>query len=390
MWEDRKSRKYAPPQSGINQFNSNAFGNRGYDETEDLHAWSIYRQNLNADLSESAIGINKSSNTERPFGNFQLRETTVKNILNHPKYGPRLRDHDPATYLRYGLPRVKVVQSELGPRLASHHPTSANQSPSHHHSHHNLHRPPSAAHHHHHRPKPSGGGSGLSDHHHNPSANQSPSHHHSHHNLHRPPSAAHHHQHPKPSSGSGIGDHHRIPNGNQGMTSDSASISDYEVEIGNLKQQNVRRTWKSDPDLIRAGELIDNGDPTHYRKKSHMINANPHHKYSSQAPMYNKAVSESDLRHAAVNGNGLTSGHRTKSNGAPYNSELHDETYNTVLPKHPHLIVRGLYYEIDKTSKLKRFCGAQRTKLRIFDNISFEVRAGEVLAVMSANGKCYS
>ena len=56
-----------------------------YDQTDDLHAWSIYRQNLNADLSECAIGVNKSSNTERPFGNFQLKEQTVNNILRHPK-----------------------------------------------------------------------------------------------------------------------------------------------------------------------------------------------------------------------------------------------------------------------------------------------------------------
>lgn len=92
MWDDREARKYtvptnAPSHTGASSMSASAF-NYGYDHTEDLHAWSIYRQNLNADLSESAIGINKSAASEKPFGNFQLKESTVNNILSHPKVGP--------------------------------------------------------------------------------------------------------------------------------------------------------------------------------------------------------------------------------------------------------------------------------------------------------------
>lgn len=55
--------------------------------SEDLHAWSIYRQNLNSDFTDSALG--SSDKSPLPYGNFQLRDTTVQSILNHPRYGPK-------------------------------------------------------------------------------------------------------------------------------------------------------------------------------------------------------------------------------------------------------------------------------------------------------------
>ena len=51
--------------------------------TEDLHAWSIYRQNLNTDFTDSALGSNDKS--PLPYGNFLLKETTVQAILNNPR-----------------------------------------------------------------------------------------------------------------------------------------------------------------------------------------------------------------------------------------------------------------------------------------------------------------
>jgi hypothetical protein len=71
--------------------------------SEDLHAWSIYRylrtqrpsssnsvvdrQNLNSDFTDSALGSTDKS--PLPYGNFQLRDTTVQSILSHPRYGPK-------------------------------------------------------------------------------------------------------------------------------------------------------------------------------------------------------------------------------------------------------------------------------------------------------------
>jgi hypothetical protein len=48
--------------------------------SEDLHAWSIYRQNLNSDFADSALGAGEKS--PLPYGNFQLRESTVS--INRP------------------------------------------------------------------------------------------------------------------------------------------------------------------------------------------------------------------------------------------------------------------------------------------------------------------
>ena len=73
--------------------------------SEDLHAWSIYRQNLNSDFTDSALGSSEKS--PAPYGNFHLRDQTVQSILANPKYGPRSElGNNMYTYLKFGLPRV--------------------------------------------------------------------------------------------------------------------------------------------------------------------------------------------------------------------------------------------------------------------------------------------
>lgn len=312
--------------------NGPGVGNSAYDPTEDLHAWSIYRQNLNADLSESAIGLNKGPNNgnEKPFGNFQLKESTVNNILSHPKYGPSIRNHDPYTYLRFGLPRVKPVttaHSELGGR-----------------------------------------------------------------NLHR------------------VGSH--------GLTSDSASVSGDESPImkrrmasrppagpassSQLEEARNRRIWKSNPDLMRGGDgvaesnfITSNGDYHHHqhhnnshKHKNGQTNGSAMRPQSRGNPATHlangKSTSEMDLRsnppHA---GNQHFTGFGSKL-GTGTSSVMNGSAGRT---QHPHLIIRNLIYDVDKTSTFRRFCGAQRQKLRVLDNINFEVKAGEILAIMATNGQ---
>lgn len=90
-------------------------------------------------------------------------------------------------------------------------------------------------------------------------------------------------------------------------------------------------------------------------------------------------MSETDLRangHANGHSNGFA-GFGTKVASVP--NGLNGP------PKAPHLVVRGLYYEVDKTTTFRRFCGAQRQKLRVLDNVSFEVQAGEILAILATN-----
>eukprot|EP00095_Tigriopus_kingsejongensis_P006324 maker-scaffold411_size179879-snap-gene-0.27 protein:Tk06324 transcript:maker-scaffold411_size179879-snap-gene-0.27-mRNA-1 annotation:"abc subfamily abcg" len=82
--------------------------------SEDLHAWSIYRQNLNSDFTDSALGSTEKS--AMPYGNFNLRETTMQSILNNPKYGPKSElGSNMYTYLKFGLPRVLPPNHSNGP-----------------------------------------------------------------------------------------------------------------------------------------------------------------------------------------------------------------------------------------------------------------------------------
>ena len=66
---------------------------------------SLCRQNLNSDFTDSALGSAEKS--PLPYGNFQLRDSTVQSILRHPRYGPKSPlANNSFTYLKFGLPRV--------------------------------------------------------------------------------------------------------------------------------------------------------------------------------------------------------------------------------------------------------------------------------------------
>lgn len=65
----------------------------------------LSRQNLNSDFTDSALGSAEKS--PLPYGNFQLRDSTVQSILRHPRYGPKSPlANNTYTYLKFGLPRV--------------------------------------------------------------------------------------------------------------------------------------------------------------------------------------------------------------------------------------------------------------------------------------------
>ncbi len=102
--DDRRHR--ASSASGDVAMGSSQMLPPGFPSTsEDLHAWSIYRQNLNSDFTDSALGSSEKS--PMPYGNFHLRETTMQSIINNPKYGPKSElGTNMYTYLKFGLPRV--------------------------------------------------------------------------------------------------------------------------------------------------------------------------------------------------------------------------------------------------------------------------------------------
>lgn len=97
MWE------IPPPHQPPDRRYTTSSGHPG--AAEDLHAWSIYRQNLNSDFTDSALGSDERS--PLPYGNFQLKEQTVQSILRHPRLAPRSElGSNMYAYLKFGLPRV--------------------------------------------------------------------------------------------------------------------------------------------------------------------------------------------------------------------------------------------------------------------------------------------
>ncbi|XP_053687046.1 ATP-binding cassette sub-family G member 8 isoform X1 [Sabethes cyaneus] len=75
---------------------------------DDLHAWSIYRQNLNSDFADSALGSSdKSPQPYSPQHRNGYRDDPA--IANHPRYGGSKSNplnSNMYTYLKFGLPRV--------------------------------------------------------------------------------------------------------------------------------------------------------------------------------------------------------------------------------------------------------------------------------------------
>lgn len=77
-WEmSGRERRYSVPsiaQQHLLNGGSYGAGDIRANTAEDLHAWSIYRQNLNSDFADSALG--SSMKAPLPYGNFQLDSST--------------------------------------------------------------------------------------------------------------------------------------------------------------------------------------------------------------------------------------------------------------------------------------------------------------------------
>lgn len=337
--------------------NSSSSNNKN---AEDLHQWSLYRQNLNANFTESVLhGSSSSQSSEIIIPNkdkldskhkssakmnpscFMLRESTANNILSHPKYGSQLANQDAFTYLRFGLPRVKAF-------------TNGNDRSN------NINK------------------NTNNDVYYDEQENR-----------------------PSRKVSSKNGAKNRILNA-------SAALND----------EFKRKLWSSDSNLIRNSENESDSSgpgPNGHRgdgKESFNLANVKNHNFSSR---YNPQPSNSDrfiktnksnpiLTRSTHNINdALRSNHRhhqqsdIASHMSPFNTDNEDDinidepfVSNSSLPpplaKHPHLVVKDLMYEVDKSSNWRRLCGFSRQKLRILEDISFDVHGGELLAIMATSG----
>lgn len=321
-------RRYAVPSSTLSEPATR------YRTTEDLHAWSIYRQNLNSDFTDSALGTSEKS--QPPFGNFQLRESTVQTILNHPKYGPRERQSELGgsifSYLRFGLPRVF--------------PPSR------------VHRDGSSGY------DSSDDGSPYID---RRRARSDPDF--RNHVIRREDRVA---------ETSFVRPERRLKASSEAdlLSSEMYNRQDFR----NAKRRAMRAQHES-----RDGYHRDPvpGAVGHFERRSYA---------GSKAGSHISQNSRASRAHHEVRGDTRLDGFYGREMPVLNDKFFPRDTFYSTLPggenegvpvKHPHLQVRDMAFEIDKSSSFQRVCGGTRTKLRLLDGLSFEVRGGEILAIMA-------
>ncbi|KFM74661.1 ATP-binding cassette sub-family G member 8, partial [Stegodyphus mimosarum] len=331
MWEmSTMERRYSVPPSTL----SDPSGR--YRTTEDLHAWSIYRQNLNSDFTDSALDTGHKS--QPPFGNFRLRESTVQTILNHPKYGPRERNSELGsnvfTYLQFGLPRVLP------------HPVNPNQNAN---------------------PKPlrngSSGYDSSDDNGGSPFMNRNR----------RTRSDPDFRNHVIPATPAGESESTRKSAHQRLKASSEADLLSVDNRL--LTRQQALKAREDAREGYQRNPMPGNGHlaPPGSKAGSHLsVNSrtSPNHSHRAHgkmdgfyhdAPMLNERFFPKDSYYSTLP-------------GAPSEAGL---------PRYPHLQVRDLSYEMDMSSAWHTLCGGARTKLRMLEGLSFEARGGEILAIMA-------
>lgn len=334
MWEiNSDERRYSVPPSTLSEPATAAA--KGYKTSEDLHAWSIYRQNLNSDFTDSALGTSEKS--QPPFGNFQLRESTVHTILNHPKYGPKERSSELGanvhTYLRFGLPRVLPPHpsSCLGASERSH---ATHPNPTH--------------------PRENSSGYDSSDDDHALNGQR------------------------RARSDPDFRSHNLVTTEPSGVAS---AIAAYEQH----RKQN-RLKASSEADLVAGERRWDIPRPNTASTTTAALHKGP--------PSRAESRMAGDRR--SVAGSHMSQGSRATSNKhviARSSLFPRDSLYSSLpggeadisLVKHPHLQVRDLTFELDRSSVGQRLCGGPRTKLLLLEGLSFEVRGGEILAIVATS-----
>ncbi|XP_054706333.1 LOW QUALITY PROTEIN: ATP-binding cassette sub-family G member 8-like [Uloborus diversus] len=327
MWEmSTMERRYSVPPSTL----SDPSGR--YHTTEDLHAWSIYRQNLNSDFTDSALDTGHKS--QPPFGNFRLRESTVQTILNHPKYGPRERNSELGnnvfTYLRFGLPRV------LPHPAATHNSKAAALR---------------------------NGSSGYD------SSDDSPALGGRRQRLARSDPDFRDRIIPVGSS--------QTCSPDQALPRLKAACSEADLlspDSGRLRtRQQALRAREETREGFRRDPMPGNGHVPGSKAGSHL---SVHSRMSPDNPNRTPTKTTSD---------GFYQPDANMLNERFFPKDSHFSTIprEGAGPRHPHLQVRDLSYEMDMSSAWHTLCGGARTKLRMLEGLSFEVRGGEILAIMA-------
>lgn len=102
-------RKYQPPPPS-----SDLPHPQGRMTKDDLHQWSIYRQNLTSSIAESVLAplVGGRSNGPLPYGNFQMHDQSIESVLHQGRQDDYLLGDKGDIYLKFGLPRVALQRHD--------------------------------------------------------------------------------------------------------------------------------------------------------------------------------------------------------------------------------------------------------------------------------------
>lgn len=331
--------------------------------SDDLHIWSIYRQNLNSNFTDSALG-----NTEKsplPFGEFQLGEATVQTILNNPKYGPHKNQSEISsnmyTYLRFGLPRVfppyksrrdgssGYDSSDDGIRLCKEKEAQKNA--------HRTRSIPNLAYR-----------SDLAD---EDVVDRDFDH-------------------------TGYDDKHahlfKEECIHRTRASSEADLIGAQTDVYQKTERKFSE-WKekqSKPSITRDSNF--SFEQHRLTPIGHAMQSNDYETRHDYTDTKAESHLSGTFHKPSLNGN--LSSHASRDRLLLNGKIRSDSMFSSVAPeitvsKHPHIQVRNLGFEIDRSPIWKRLCGLARVKQRVLDNLSFEVNGGEVLGIIATRGLSY-
>lgn len=329
-------RKYAPPPtSDPHRFLG------GKRTKDDLHEWSIYRQNLTSSIAGSLLGLD--SKAPLTYGDFQMHDQTVESVLSHGRKEDFMLGNKGDIYLRFGLPRISLqpspganepdnlspggdilnsnrkVQSELDLRRAVLDSQTTRG------------------------PYMNAGNHRSSELLLNTSASRG---------------FEHHHKNKRQFASADFGldmldsGHSAHPDFTSEVGSESQVPVDFRIDGLASKsgiQSRLHPTIPGMPGLRDEGVFLQG--------KRH------HSHYFSNLELFTHSAAYNYLRYAKA------------------------EDLQTNLAKQPHLVLRNVSFEADTRSTFDRFMLRSPKRVRLLENVSFELRGGETLALMYTSGR---
>ena len=345
---------------------------------DDLHQWSIYRQNLNAALTNSSSSRSTINSTTQS-NELTLKQETVNNILSSTNYR---NESDANNYLKYGIPRAKQPSEQVGRvknqiKLFNEKQNATKiVSPS------NKNRK---------------------------SINQ---------NL----------------SLNDDLDYNLSKDCNLNNSSrdriKSTNRNAKQTSFNQESMNSLRKQWRSNPDLnpslqdatlikskgkqsISAYDVRRNSELDasiqisleqfkKYQNNEHKIQTNKLHlkqasKSDDDSLTKSTPLDELDFRKSSLNDDEDLSFEQNKlhkyakaglqSSDSEFVLSLDGGKCSSSKIKQPHLIANKLYHEFDSTSNCSILCGGARQKIRVLDNVSFEAKSGDILALIATNRK---